>query len=176
MSIHVLNTYAMPDKNARQSLIRRLLEKSRVENQAHLQRLLRADGVEATQATLSRDLRELGVLKGPAGYTLSDQGSSPAITLETSLDRALGEFLVGVRCGGNLVVLRTGPGHASALALELDRADLPGAIGTVAGDDTIFMAAATDRDAQRLLADLRQRAGFLRGPSGQRRVRRAAAV
>lgn len=164
----------MPDKNARQSLIRRLLERSRVESQDHLQRMLRNEGVEATQATLSRDLRELGVLKGPAGYTLAEH--NPAAVAETSLDRALREFLVGVRCGGNLVILRTGPGQANALALELDRSELPGALGTVAGDDTIFMAAATDRDAQRLLGDLRHRAGFAPGSTRSVASRRVATV
>lgn len=120
--------------------------------------MLRRDGIEATQATLSRDLRELGVLKGPAGYTLPSEGGQRAGGRE--LREAAAAYLLSVQPAGNLVVLRTGPGQASALALEVDRCGFDGVVGTVAGDDTIFIAAKSARLAIRLaraLSELAQR-------------------
>jgi len=143
----------MPPKARRHARIRELLAARRVVNQDELAHLLSADGIPATQATLSRDLRELGVLKGPGGYTLP--GTAP--TREThakELQRAVREHLVGAGQAGNLVVLRTAPGHAPALALEIDRARPDGAVGTVAGDDTVFVATPSPGKALRLLRTL----------------------
>lgn len=100
---------------------------------------LAARGISASQGTLSRDLRELGVVKTPAGYALT---ARPQIAQEADaeLAGAIAQFLVDVRTAQHLVVLRTRPGSASALAQFLDAARWPDIVGTIAGDDTIFAA------------------------------------
>lgn len=120
--------------------------------------LRKRDGIAVTQATLSRDLTELGVVKGPNGYmlpgalpTLLPGGTTPAgsqarhAALTAALTTALRQHFVSATRGGTLVVVRTPVGHANSLAVELDRAGLPGVLGTIAGDDTIFIAC---RDAE----------------------------
>lgn len=144
----------MNGKIKRQRAVRSILEQHRVESQEQLQKLLARDGVQATQATLSRDLKDLGVLKGPRGYMLPAGEPEPPRPTPAALQEALQTFLTGVKQGENLVVLRTGPGQAGALASELDRAQLEGVLGTVAGDDTIFLAAASTRAAKRLSSRL----------------------
>ncbi len=158
MFMHGVNTYAMHDKDRRLSRIAAALRKGGVASQDRLAELLKADGVEATQATLSRDLRELGVVKGPKGYMLPGQ-PSPAVHTG-DLERALRAMLVGGQVGGSLAVLHTGPGRASALALEIDRAGLKPVLGTVAGDDTIFVAARSPREAVRVLGQFKTMAGI----------------
>jgi transcriptional regulator of arginine metabolism len=132
-----------------------LLEQRRPRSQEELAAMLRREGIEATQATLSRDLRELGVLKGPEGYTLPRGQAAPAVELR----EAAGAYLLSAQTAGTVVVLRTGPGQASALALQIDRSALDGAVGTVAGDDTIFIAAKSARDAARIARILQELAG-----------------
>lgn len=140
----------MSIKARRQTRIRDLLAQQHLRSQEEIAAVLARDGIEATQATLSRDLRELGVLKGPEGYTLPAPGAArePA---RRELQRALGAFMVSARRAVNLVVVRTGAGQAPALASEIDRAGLEGAVGTVAGDDTIFVAATTATQASRIV-------------------------
>lgn len=140
----------------RQSRIAELLRAQSVSSQQDLRRLLRRDGIRVTQATLSRDLREIGAAKGPRGYRLADQ---PPTTPE-DLARSIRTYLVSLDRGENLIVLRTRPGHSQPLALEIDRARLDHVLGTVAGDDTIFIAARTVRDADSLATDLRAMAGI----------------
>lgn len=157
--MQVSNTYAVHAKARRQHAIRELLDKHRVTDQAMLRSLLMGMGIRTTQATLSRDLRELGVVKGPTGYRIApplDLQVQPSLR---TLERALKSFMISARAAGALVVLRTGPGHANPLALEIDRAKLPECIGTVAGDDTIFAAATSPRGAGRLHARLLALAG-----------------
>jgi transcriptional regulator of arginine metabolism len=150
--MHVLHNHAVSIKTRRQSRLRTLLEQRHPRSQEQLASMLRREGIEATQATLSRDLRELGVLKGPQGYKLpGDPTHRPG---GRELREAAAAYLLSVRPAGNLVVLRTGPGQASALALEIDRSAFEGAVGTVAGDDTIFIAAQTPRIATRLAREL----------------------
>ena len=156
--MHGVNTYAVNDKPRRQSRIASHLRKGGVASQERLAELLRADGIGVNQATLSRDLRELGVVKGSSGYMLP--GAAPAAPHSGDLERALRAMLVGGQLGGTLTVLHTGPGRASALALEIDRAGLKAVLGTVAGDDTIFVAARSPREAARLLGQLKTMAGI----------------
>ena len=157
--MHRLHNHAVSIKTRRQSRLRTILEQRHPRSQDELASMLRHDGIEATQATLSRDLRELGVLKGPDGYALP----GPSVGREAvrrELHEAASAYLLSVQPAGNLVVLRTGPGQASALALELDRAGLEGVAWTVAGDDTIFLAAKSPRPAFRLtkvLSELAER-------------------
>lgn len=150
----------MSIKTKRQSRLRDLLSHQLLRSQEEIALVLQREGIEATQATLSRDLRELGVLKGPEGYMLPAAGASrePA---RRELQRALAAYMLSARRAGNLAVVRTGAGQANALALEIDRAALEGAVGTVAGDDTIFIAATTATQATRivkLFQDLASRA------------------
>lgn len=113
--------------------------------------MLARASIDSTQATLSRDLRELGVLKGPDGYELPRGGATEAREQTSNeLRKALHAFGRTVKRAGNLVVIRTGPGQAAPLALEIDRANVRDVIGTVAGDDTIFVATASPNKATRL--------------------------
>jgi transcriptional regulator of arginine metabolism len=138
-------------KVARRARIVELLEHHAVPNQARLAELLAADGVAVTQATLSRDLDDLGATKvvGPDGalvYAVPGQGGdqSPigAVTDDAALSRlarVAGEVLVTAESSANLVVLRTPPGGAQFLASAIDHTVLPAVLGTVAGDDTVLL-------------------------------------
>lgn len=150
--MHLLHNHAVSIKTRRQSHLRTILEQRHPRNQEELAAILRREGIEATQTTLSRDLRELGVLKGPEGYTLP--GDPGPRTDGRELREAAAAYLLASQSTGNLVVLRTGPGQASALALEVDRSAFEGVVGTVAGDDTIFVAALNARVAARLAREL----------------------
>ncbi len=132
-------------KNQRQHRITKLLETKAVGSQAHLVELLGAEGIEATQTTVSRDLEELGALKvrlpgGETAYALPELPSHQ-VAPEDHLRRVLGEWVVEADFSGNLVVLRTPPGSAHVVGSALDRSGFPGVIGTVAGDDTVLVVA-----------------------------------
>lgn len=133
-------------KTQRQHKIAKILETEQITNQARLVELLKKDGVVATQATVSRDLEELGAIKVriPGGDTVYAIPELPQdrVAPEDHLRRVLGDWVVEVRWSGNLVVLRTPPGSAHVVASALDRAGLSDIIGTVAGDDTILVVAA----------------------------------
>ncbi|MBK5305252.1 MAG: arginine repressor [Frankiaceae bacterium] len=133
-------------KAARLARIVELLEASPVSSQTELGRLLAASGVEVTQATLSRDLDELGAVKArtAAGmtYAVPPEGQPRKGTpeaVDARLARLLEELLIGAEATGGLVVLRTPPGGAQLLGSALDRAGLPEVAGTVAGDDTVLL-------------------------------------
>ncbi len=132
-----------------------------VRSQAELQALLASEGIEATQATLSRDLEELGAVKlrapdGAGRYVVPEDGSPVrGVTGGTDrLARLLAELLVATDASGNLAVLRTPPGAAQFLASALDRAVLPDVVGTIAGDDTVVVIAREPRTGAELAADL----------------------
>jgi transcriptional regulator of arginine metabolism len=132
-------------KTQRQHRIARLLENHAVTSQTQLVELLAADGVVATQATVSRDLEEIGAVKVrvPGGDTVYAIPELPKDrpAPEEQLRRVFGDWVVEVAQSGNLVVLRTPPGSAHVVASALDRANLDDIIGTVAGDDTIMVVA-----------------------------------
>jgi len=142
---------APPTKNARRARIVDLLEHRAVPSQAVLAQLLAAEGFTVTQATLSRDLDDLGAVKvaGPDGvavYAVPGQGgdSSPVAAVGDDvtlgrLSRVAAEVLVSADSSANLVVLRTPPGAAQYLASAIDHTVLPTVIGTVAGDDTVLL-------------------------------------
>ena len=138
----------------RRARIAELIGAHRIWSQQELAALLkRHEGIAVTQATLSRDLSELGVVKGPNGYMMpGTPPARPAEGREAALATALRQHLVSVARGGTLVVLKTPSGHANSLAIEIDRAGLQAALGTIAGDDTIFVAA---RDAESAAALVR---------------------
>ncbi len=106
-------------------------------------------GIQTSQVTLSRDIRELGIVKTPEGYR-ERNSIPPSEPPRENLRRVLQEFLRDVEVARNLVVLKTAPGGASAVALALDAEDWPELVGTVAGDDTVFAAAPSARAAKKL--------------------------
>ncbi len=134
------------NKTQRQHRIAQLLEQAPVTSQAQLVELLAAQGVEATQATVSRDLEDMGAVKvrlggGEPVYAVPELPKD-RIAPEEHLRRVLGDWVVEVATSGNLVVVRTPPGSAHVVASALDRAGLADIVGTVAGDDTIIVVAA----------------------------------
>ncbi|XVJ59169.1 MAG: arginine repressor [Tepidisphaera sp.] len=142
----------MSVKARRQEVIRRVIAGSSVVSQEALVAELLARGEDVTQATVSRDLRELGVLKGPEGYRLPGPSAAQAAPRDTSeLARAVRDFLLEAEAAGTIVVLRTGAGQASALALRIDRAGWRDIVGTVAGDDTVFAATRSAAEARRVV-------------------------
>ncbi len=139
---------------ARRSAIAELVRSRRVSTQGELRRLLRARGIAATQATLSRDLAQLGARRAPlpGGGTAYEVDGAPAVR-----PGAMAELVVGVRDAAALVVVRTLPGAAQAIAAQLDRARLPAVAGTLAGDDTIFVVPDRGTSPRRLAAQLAKR-------------------
>ena len=135
-------------KARRQAQILELLEDEPVRNQEQLRRGLKALGILATQATLSRDIKELGLVKR-ASDGAYQRPTTPAPPAASGLTRAITEFVTGVDRVHQLVVLRTGHGQAHAAAIAIDRARLTEVVGTIAGDDTILIIA---RDAGRARA------------------------
>jgi len=151
------------NKAERQHRIGRLLAEEAVSSQTQLVERLADNGISATQATVSRDLEELGAIKvrAPGGATMYAIPELPTDQLapEDHLRRVLGEWLVAVDRSGDLVVLRTPPGSAHVVASALDRAGLPKLVGTVAGDDTL-LAIASEGAGEVLAEDLRSLAGL----------------
>jgi transcriptional regulator of arginine metabolism len=140
---------AATTRAGRQARIVSLLSNRSVHSQSELATLLADDGIEVTQATLSRDLEELGAVKlrgadGGVGVYIVPEDGSPVRGVVGGTERVtrmLGDLLVSTDASGNLAVLRTPPGAAHYLASAIDRAALPYVVGTVAGDDTILMIA-----------------------------------
>jgi transcriptional regulator of arginine metabolism len=126
------------EKKERQDLVADLLRRERLSNQTELVKRLKKSGIRTTQASVSRDLTEMGVVKVDGVYQLPQLSAGQSMLL----DRLRAE-----RAGDHMVVLRTGPGHAQMAALYIDRAKIQEVIGTIAGDDTIFVAVA-DAEAQ----------------------------
>lgn len=135
------------NKLERHQQIQKLIRGEEVHTQEQLAQLLKRRGIEATQVTLSRDIRELGLVKTAQGY--SDLGN-PTSNFH-SLAR---EFMVSAVAAQNLVVIRTSPGHAMSLAIALDTETWPNIVGTIAGDDTIFVAMPDARQASAFAREL----------------------
>ena len=155
----------MASKVQRQQAIARLIGKHAVTNQPQLVDLLADDGIQATQATVSRDLEDLGAVKvrvpgGDTVYAIPEY--EPArLAPEDQLRRVMGEWVAEVRSSGNLVVLRTPPGCAHVVASALDRSGLAGLLGTVAGDDTLLCVADETADGATLRERLKELAGLV---------------
>ena len=145
-------------KQQRQRLIADWLRQQRIGSQEELVARLELAGVPATQATVSRDLDELGAVRlrrdGAIHYRLPEQlGSGDA----NRLDRLLAEWVVEILPAGHLVVLKTPPGSANLVANALDAAQLDDVAGTIAGDDTIFLALVDGASPNAVAEGLRQR-------------------
>jgi transcriptional regulator of arginine metabolism len=157
-------------KQQRQQIITRLIAQENVCSQPHLQEMLKDQGIEATQATISRDLEELGAVKirvagGDSIYAIAEY--APArVAPSDQLRRVMAEWVAEVTSSGNLVVVRTPPGCAHVVASALDRSALSGLLGTVAGDDTIFCVAAEDIGGAGLAEELRSLSGVTDATGG----------
>ncbi len=151
-------------KNARQHRIAQVLEARPVSSQGQLVDLLAAAGVEATQATVSRDLEEMGAVKVrvPGGEMVYAVPELPRDRLapDDHLRRVLGEWVVEVAYSANVVVVRTPPGSAHVVASALDRATSSGILGTVAGDDTLVVIASEAVGGAAVARRLAQLAGL----------------
>lgn len=151
-------------KTQRQHLVARIIESQVVANQQALVDLLAGEGVLATQATVSRDLEDLGAIKvrmpgGESAYAipaLPKEQRAP----EDHLRRVFGDWVVEVATSDNLVVIRTPPGSAHVVASALDRSGLAGILGTVAGDDTILIVVAADVGGAVIASQLSDLAGL----------------
>jgi transcriptional regulator of arginine metabolism len=132
-------------KSYRQGQILKLVRSGPVATQEELAQSLRKVGIRTTQVTLSRDIRELRLVKTREGYqeTSPEEAGPQFATLAA-------EFLVDVRAAGNLVVLKTAPGHANSVAVALDNEEWPEVVGTIAGDDTILAIAPNASTATRI--------------------------
>ena len=144
-------------KHLRQQTLLRLVADRALSTQDELVRALRAAGFPATQATVSRDIVELGLVKvardGGHVYAPPAAGASSG---PDRLRRFCEDYPVDAAVAGTIVVLRSLPGTANALAAAIDAARLPQVIGTLAGDDTVFLAAARERDTQTVITRLRE--------------------
>lgn len=147
---------ALARKQHRQRALLRVVTERRLATQADLARALRGAGFAATQATISRDIVELGLLKvardGRHAYA-APSAASTAVGGTDRLRRFCEDYPVEASSAGNLVVLRSLPGTASTLAAAVDAGGFDGIVGTIAGDDTVFVAI-QDRSARTLLARL----------------------
>ena len=151
-------------KTLRQAAVLEIVEGEAITSQEQLRERLRARGIEATQATLSRDIHELGLIKRPADgayrrspATAPEAGGDPGVVLR----RAVEEYLRHEEAVDHLLVLKTDTGQAQPLAVAIDRARLNEIVGTIAGDDTILVICRTPGDATALaarLSELRARA------------------
>ena len=143
------------NKSYRHGQILKLIRARRLHTQQELADALQSVGVSATQVTLSRDIRELGLLKTPQGYTQAAEAAPDGPDVAS----AIREFVLDLRVAQNLLVLRTPPATANTVAVALDRANWPEVVGTVAGDDTVLIVAPDHKTAQTVRAKL---FGFLK--------------
>lgn len=138
------------NKSFRQGQILKLIRNKQITTQEELARQLSEVGIQATQVTLSRDMRELGLVKTAEGYRQLSVESGGR-----ELADVVNEYLQDIRVAQNLIVLRTSPGNASPLAVCIDRGDLQEVVGTIAGDDTVLVIAADSEGAERFSQRLR---------------------
>jgi transcriptional regulator of arginine metabolism len=151
-------------KHQRQHRIARLLESGPVTSQSHLVELLANEGIVATQATVSRDLDELGAVKvrvsGEETVYAIPELPKERVAPGDQLRRVLSEWVVEVSHSANLAVVRTPPGSAHVVASAIDRAGLDGVLGTVAGDDTVLVVATERIGGERIARRLSGLAGL----------------
>lgn len=148
-------------KARRQALILDIVRRDAVRSQEQLRRRMKAQGFDVTQATISRDIRDLALMKGGArgAYQAPAEAGASAVpppSAEVALERALSQHLSRVDQVQQMLVLRTGPGQAQMLCVAIDRAMLPDVVGTIAGDDTILVIAPDARRARTLARRMRE--------------------
>ena len=129
----------MGKRQLRENQIRTIIRNNPVRTQKELADLLQEDGFVCTQATISRDISELGLMKSAEGFYVLPE--------DQHLERMMNDLVLMVQAASNLVVVKTRPGAAQGVCAAIDSADMPGALGTVAGDDTILLAAVSEEAA-----------------------------
>lgn len=144
-------------KEQRQKRIQDIIARDSVSTQGELVERLQAEGIRVTQATVSRDINELRLVRLPVGkgrhrYALAQYGAHANV--EEQLTRLFQNFVQDVDRGENLLVIRTAEGHASGVALLLDRWQRDDIVGTIAGEDTIFVVARTTTEGEALMEEL----------------------
>jgi transcriptional regulator of arginine metabolism len=143
----------MASKRVRHSKLLDIVRGNRIESQGELSLRLRKEGVAVTQSTLSRDIRELGLVKIRGCYRVEGESSAPPTG--EALRRAVGQFVVHTAVSGNMLVIRTSPGNAHSVGVVLDAARWPEVLGTVAGDDTVFVLLGGSRHGRAVLERIR---------------------
>lgn len=151
-------------KTQRQHLVAKLIEQHTIRNQGELVDLLAGEGVNATQATVSRDLDDIGAIKvrlpgGDSAYAVPELPKAQ-VAPEDHLRRVFGDWVVEVAFSGNIILLRTPPGSAHVVASALDRTGHPGVLGTVAGDDTLLVVVDEEHRATDVADHLSDLAGL----------------
>ncbi len=134
-------------KPFRQGQILNLIRSQPIRTQEELSLALKKLGIDVTQVTLSRDMREIGLVKTPQGYREAQQLASAAKGQSGALKHAVEEFVRDVQTAQNIVIIQTDPGNASPLAEALDNGDWPEIVGTIAGDNTVFAVAPDSKRA-----------------------------
>jgi transcriptional regulator of arginine metabolism len=142
---------------ARRSQLAAIIRAEPVASQEQLSNRLREAGYDVTQATVSRDLEALGAIRGKRDGQMTYLLPGDASGEHGALDRILGEWVLSAEIAGNLVVLRTRPGSAHVVAAALDSAELDGIAGTIAGDDTMFIAVRDGHDPASVASRLQTR-------------------
>jgi transcriptional regulator of arginine metabolism len=146
-------------KSYRQSLVLELVDREPITSQEQLRERLDGRGIHVTQATLSRDIRDLGLVKQAGDGAYRRPGAAEAGTQgepQSVLRRAVAEFLRHFESVQQLVVLRTDPGQAQTLAVALDRVRMADVVGTIGGDDTILVICRGEREAQAFTKQIEQ--------------------
>lgn len=140
-------------RKARQRAILEIVDERAIHNQAELVAALEDRGLDATQATVSRDVRALGLVKVPVaggGARYARPGSAPEVDDPTEQLRDVAGFVLGLDEGGGLLLVKTPSGHANAVAVAIDGCRFPEVAGTIAGDDTILVVTRKAADRGRL--------------------------
>lgn len=152
------------NKAQRQHRITELIQAEAISSQHALMERLAADGIEVTQATVSRDLEDIGAVKVriPSGHLVYGvpEHANQRVAPDDHVRRVLGEFVVDVAASGNLVIIRTPPGSAHVVASAIDRGGVEGVLGSVAGDDTILVVASPTTTGDLLARHFTQLAGI----------------
>jgi transcriptional regulator of arginine metabolism len=141
-------------KQIRQKAILDLVRSQEIASQEELLEGLLARKIEVSQSTLSRDIQELGLAKSGGIYTTI--GSEPPKSSDDSVRRTIREFLTDVAIAQNIVVLKSGPGHASTLSRAIDEAGWEEIVGSLAGDDTVFIAVRSEKESRRVADRIRE--------------------
>jgi transcriptional regulator of arginine metabolism len=143
-------------KRHRHKAILDLVRSGQIASQDDLMRGLKSRHIDVSQATLSRDIQELRLAKAGGVYVVVDAEPAARPSSDDSWRRIIREFLVDVDVAQNIVVVKTGAGHASTVSQALDETGWPEAIGTIAGENTVFIAVRSEKDGKRLEHRIRE--------------------
>jgi transcriptional regulator of arginine metabolism len=144
----------MVSKKARQGRILEIIRKRTVRSQEALSSLLKKEDIDVTQSTLSRDIRELGLVKVRGSYQVP--GVLHSTPSDEALRRAFLQYVIRTGVSGNIVMLKTSPGNAHSIGVVLDAAEWPEILGTVAGDDTVFVLLRSNQCGRKVLGRIRE--------------------